>query len=153
MVHNQFNLSRRTIVRTNKFMGNMLSIFKSIHHWEKLEWLAGTNEMATERGPGRLCLHSAVLLCFSNTLNLAGNLHKKKQNGGLLLCQYRWSKSCQSSCQWQMVEGVKGNWKKKWPPRCLPLCWSQREKKLDWRGTSPMPPRAIGFCSDTPTKA
>ncbi|CAB1454381.1 unnamed protein product, partial [Pleuronectes platessa] len=42
-------------------------------------------------------------------LSVRRHRQSQKQDEGLLLCHCRWG--CQSVCQWQMVEGVKGKWK------------------------------------------
>lgn len=135
MIHNQFNLSRRTIVQTNKFKGDMVSILKSIHHWEKLEWLAETNETTTERGPGSLCLHSAVLNCFSNTLNLAGNLHKKTERGSAVVPVQMEQKLSEFL---PVADGGRSERQmEKMASKMFTSLLEPERKKLDWRGNIP----------------
>lgn len=122
MIHNQCNLSRRTIVQTNKFKGDMVSIFKSIHHWEKLEWLAETNEMTTERGPGRLCLH-----LFFQYVEFGWKSTQKNRTGVCCCASTDGAKAVRVPASGRWWKEWKANGKK-WPPRCLPH-WSQREKK------------------------
>lgn len=91
--------------------------------------------------------HSAFLLLCATTSHLAGNLldcfTAQKQDEGLLSCQCRWS-CCQSFCQWQMVEVVKGKWKNYFQ-HVYPLQWSQRENPLTEEVTFPVRPGATCF--------
>lgn len=148
MVHNQCNLSRRTIVQTNKFKGDMVSIFKSIHHWEKLEWLAETNEMTTERGPGRLCLH-----LFFQYVEFGWKSRQKNRTGVCCCASTDGAKAVRVPASGRWWKEWKANGKKNGLQEVYLFTGAREKKKLDWRGTSPVPPRAIGFCSDTLTKA